>query len=153
MCRGCMWLWWSTVTHCLASMRNLTWTVENSPSPVRFHGCHLSVWSATRTSGSGVVPNAQIVQIPPTPLYKLLAVLRLVRKQQPNYEPHFVHPNTYGERTGRPLPTGRRWSKRSARLATTFYFVFVFLAGRDIHYMNATITTSKKCDVDCSPWS
>ena len=28
---------------------------------------------------------------------------------------------------------------------------FFFLGGRDIHYINATITTSKKCDVHCKP--
>ena len=33
------------------------------------------------------------------------------------------------------------------------FFFFFFLGGRDIHYINATITTSKKCDVHCKPWS
>ena len=31
------------------------------------------------------------------------------------------------------------------------FFFFFFLGGRDIHYINATITTSKKCDVHCKP--
>ena len=31
-----------------------------------------------------------------------------------------------------------------------FFYLFLF-GGRDIHYTNATITTSKKCDVHCKP--
>ena len=35
------------------------------------------------------------------------------------------------------------------QLGTFFFFFFFFFGGRDIHYINATITTSKKRDVHC----
>ena len=55
------------------------------------------------------------------------------------YEPKHFATTTSG--------TGHRWSQ----VPHHKLFFFFFLGGRDIHYINATITTSKKCDVHNKP--